>query len=429
MRALTISMALAGALSAAPLHAATLLLCGKLVDVTSLTVREAQTVRVEENRITSVEAGYRDGQSGDTLVDLRGATCMPGLMDMHVHLVLEVSPRSQVERFTLAGTDYAIRAVANAEKTLMAGFTLVRDLGDRNYGATIALRNAIDAGIVRGPRILSAGKSIATTGGHADLTNGRKRDLSFDLGPQGGVVNGPLEAREAVRQRYKNGADLIKITATGGVLSVAKSGQNPQFMKDELEAIIATARDYGMKVAAHAHGNEGMYRAVQAGIDSIEHGTFMDERTMLLMKEKGTWYVPTITAGNWVAEKSEIPGFFPELVRPKAAAIGPLIQETFSQAYRMGVPIAFGTDTGVSAHGENAREFQLMVEAGMPPLETIRAATLYGARLAGVDAELGSIRAGKLADIVAVPGDPREDITLMSRVSFVMKDGFIYRQP
>ena len=210
---------------------------------------------------------------------------------------------------------------------------------------------------------------------------------------------------------------------------MAKSGQNPQFMMDELEAIITTARDYGMKVAAHAHGTEGMYRAVQAGIDSIEHGTFMDERTMLLMKEKGTWYVPTITAGKWVADKAEVDGFFPELVRPKAATIGPLIQETFAQAYRMGVPIAFGTDTGVSPHGENAREFELMVEAGMPPLETIRAATLYGARLAGVEAELGSLRAGKLADIVAVPGDPREDISLMSRVSFVMKDGVIYRQP
>jgi len=412
-----------------PAQAATLLHCGKLIDVSALRVLESQTVRVEKQKITAVDAGFSDPSTGDSVVDLTSSTCMPGLMDMHVHLVLEYGPRSYIERFTLNATDYAIRSVANAQKTLQAGFTLVRDLGDRSFGAPIALRNAIDAGVVQGPRILASGKSIATTGGHADPTNGRRRDLSFDVGPQGGVINSPDQAREAVRKRYKDGADLIKITATGGVLSVAKSGQNPQFMLDELMAIVSTARDYDMKVAAHAHGAEGIYRAVKAGVDSIEHGTYMDDRTMELMKSNETWFVPTIMAGKWVAEKASVDGFFPELVRPKAATIGPLIQDTFARAYKTGVPIAFGTDTGVSAHGENAREFQYMVEAGMPALEAIRSATLYSARLAGVEDTLGSVEAGRLADIVAVPDDPREDITTMMRVHFVMKDGVIYKQP
>jgi imidazolonepropionase-like amidohydrolase len=410
-------------------RADTRLLCGKLIDPDSLAVLENQAILVDGNRIRSIEPMPAAAATAGETVDLSSATCMPGLMDMHVHLAVEYGPGTYMESFSLNGTDYAIRAAANAEKTLMAGFTLVRDLGDRSFGEVIALRNAIDKGIVRGPRVLAAGKSIATTGGHADPTNGMRRDLSFDAGPEVGVVDGPYEAREAVRQRYKNGADLIKITATGGVLSVAKSGQNPQFMQDELDAIVATARDYGMKVAVHAHGAEGMHRAVEAGVDSIEHGTYMEERTMKLMKSRGTWYVPTIVAGRWVAEKSEVDGFFPELVRPKAAAIGPLIQDTFAQAYRIGVPIAFGTDSGVSPHGANAREFQFMVEAGMPALEAIRSATLHAAQLAGVESSLGRIEPGKLADIIAVPEDPRDDITTMMRVSFVMKDGVIHKRP
>ncbi len=423
-----IGVILVGLLAVSQAQASTLLQCGKLIDVETLKVLEERTIRIEGNLIQAVESGFFDGTANDDVVDLKESTCMPGLMDMHVHLAHEFSPQHYIERFQMNGPDYAIRAVVNAEKTLMAGFTLVRELGDQSYGESIALRNAINKGEVIGPRILAVGKSIATTGGHADPTNGRSRKLMYDVGPQGGVVNGPFEAREAVRKRYKNGADMIKITATGGVLSVAKSGQNPQFMMDELEAIIATARDYGMPVAAHAHGTEGMYRAVAAGVDSIEHGTYMDERTMKLMKKKGTWYVPTITAGRWVQEKAEIDGFFPEIVRPKAATIGPLIMENFAKAYREGVPIAFGTDTGVSAHGDNAREFELMVEAGMPPLEAIRSATLNAARLTRTEGTLGSIKAGYLADVIAVPEDPRQDISTMSRVNFVMKDGVVFKR-
>jgi imidazolonepropionase-like amidohydrolase len=230
-----------------------------------------------------------------------------------------------------------------------------------------------------------------------------------------------------VRQRYKDGADFIKITATGGVLSLASSGDNPQFMSDELEAVVATATDYGMHVAAHSHGTEGMKRAVLAGVRSIEHGTFMTDEIMELMKERGTFYVPTISAGRFVAEKSAEEGYLPAIVRPKAAAVGPQIQETFGRAYRAGVTIAFGTDAGVSPHGTNALEFAYMVEAGMPPMEAIQSATVTAARLLGAENDLGSIAAGKLADIVAVGGNPLEDISELQRVRFVMKDGQIVR--
>ncbi len=310
----------------------------------------------------------------------------------------------------------------------MAGFTTVRNPGDDGK-ATVALRKAIEQGLVPGPRIFTAGKSLATTGGHADPTNGLNSRLRGDPGPADGVVNGPADAAKAVRQRYKEGADFIKITATGGVLSVAKSGQNPQFTEAELEAIVATAADYGFHVAAHAHGTEGMKRAIRAGVRSIEHGTFMDDEAMELMKQHGTYWVPTILAGVTVAERAAIDGYFPDLVRPKAAAIGPVIQETFARAYRAGVKIAFGTDSGVSPHGDNAREFALMVEGGMPPMEAIRSATRVGAELLGIEDEVGTLEAGKLADLVAVAGDPLADVSALESVAFVMKEGVVYKRP
>ena len=356
------------------------------------------------------------------------ATVMPGLMDMHVHLSSQHGgPQTYLERFSLNEADYALKAANYAEITLDAGFTTVRNLGD-GYHETVSLRNAISKGYATGPRIFTVGKSIATTGGHADPSNGLSHLLRPDVGPKQGVVNGEVEAREAVRSRYQDGADLIKITATGGVLSVAKSGQNPQFMTDELEAIVQTAKDYGMTVAVHAHGKEGMKRAIVAGVDSIEHGTYMDDEVRDLMKQKGTYYVPTILAGKFVADKAKIDGYFPELVRPKAAAIGPLIQNTFEKAHKAGVKIAFGTDSGVSAHGDNAQEFSLMVEAGMSEADAILSATVNSAALLGVSDTLGTLEAGKFADLVAVVGNPLEDITLLESVYFVMKDGKIYKQ-
>lgn len=406
----------------------TLIYAGNAFTGTSSALQKDVTVIIEGNKIKAVKEGFIEPGPGDDVIDLKNHTIMPGLMDMHVHLSSQHGgPQTYLERFSLNEADLALRAADYAHTTLQSGFTTVRNLGD-SYNETIALRNAINKGIAAGPRIYTVGKAIATTGGHADSSNGFAQTLRPHVGPKQGVVNGEVEAREAVRARYQDGADLIKITATGGVLSVAKSGQNPQFMTDELNAIVETAKDYGMTVAVHAHGKEGMKRAIEAGVDSIEHGTYMDDDIRALMKAKGTFYVPTILAGKFVADKAKIDGFFPALVRPKAAAIGPLIQKTFERAHKAGVKIAFGTDSGVSAHGDNAKEFALMVEAGMTPADTLLSATVNGAELLGVSDILGTLSPGKYADIVAVAGNPLDDITLMERVSFVMKDGVVYKQ-
>lgn len=414
-------------LAGQPALAATYLHAGKLITAENNQVLTEQTIIIDGNKIVAVERGYLTPAAGDTLIDLSQHTVLPGLMDMHTHFSSQLSATSYGEGQRLNEADFALRGAVFAEKTLLAGFTTVRELGDSHH-VSVALRKAIAQGYVKGPRIFAAGKSLATTGGHADPTNGLAYLLQGDPGPKEGVINGADDARKAVRQRYKDGADLIKITATGGVLSVAKSGMNPQFSDEELAAIVSTARDYGFKVAVHAHGKEGMQRAIKAGVDSIEHGTFMDKETIALMKKHGTYYVPTISAGKWVQQKAEIDGFFPELVRPKAQAIGPLIQKTFGEAYKAGVKIAFGTDAGVGAHGDNWLEFVYMTEAGMPALAALQAATIEGAKLLGMEQELGSIKVGKLADIIAVPGDPLQDIQLMGQVSFVMKDGQVFKQ-
>jgi imidazolonepropionase-like amidohydrolase len=408
--------------------AATVLHCGKLVDVQAQRVLSQMTVVVDGPTIRRVESGFLQAGSGDQVVNLRTHTCMPGWIDSHVHLTEEYSQQSDVERFRLNSPDIAFRSVVYSERTLLAGFTTVRDVGGAG-NVNIALRNAINRGLVKGPRVYTAGRSLATTGGHADRTNGLRADLVRQPTPEEGVVNSVDDARRAVRARYQDGADLIKITATGGVLSVAASGQNPQFTEEEIRAVVEIAKDYDFKVAAHAHGAEGMKRAVRAGVASIEHGTYMDDETIALMKKHGTYYVPTIIAGKWVGEKSKIDGFFPEIVRPKAAEIGPLIQGTFAKAFKAGVKIAFGTDTGVSGHGDNAREFQYMVEAGMATLSAIRAATIESATLLGIEKNAGIVEVGKWADIVATPEDPTQDITTMQRVGFVMKNGVIYKRP
>ena len=406
-------------------YADTLIHAGRLVDVAASEVLTEQTIRVREDRIVAVTPGYAEDEAAE-VIDLRGATVMPGFMDMHVHLLQELDPpTSYAEGFYMNSADIALRATVYARRTLEAGFTTVRDLGARDIEAGFALRNAINQGIVAGPRIFAAGKSIATTGGHADPTNGLREDLRGDPGPKEGVINGPDEALKAVRQRYKDGSDVIKLTVTGGVLSLAKSGDNPQFTDDELGAIMTAARDYNFVVAVHAHGAEGMKRAIRAGVDSVEHGTYMDAEAMELMKERGTWYVPTISAGKWVADLSEQEGKLPDVVRPKAAAVGPKIQSTLAEAFRKGVPIAFGTDAGVSPHGANGREFIFMVEAGMPVMEALRAATVNAATLLRMDNELGQLKPGYFADVVAVPGDPLSDVTLLESPHFVMKGGAV----
>ena len=407
-------------------HADTIIYAGSLIDGVSDVARAEVSIVVVEGKFEAIEEGFIAPNPDDTVIDLREYTVMPGLMDMHVHLRIEHSKDSYTERFFMNPTDFALRATVYAERTLMAGFTTVRDLGDDGV-VVKSLKNAINQGWIVGPRIFAAGKSLATTGGHADPTNGLVEEFKGDPGPKEGVINGADDARKAVRQRYKDGADLIKLTATGGVLSLAKSGENPQFTEEELDAIVETAKDYGFTVAVHAHGAEGMKRAVEAGVTSIEHGTYMTDEVMTLMKRHGTYYVPTILAGTWVAEKAEEDGYFPEIVRPKAAAIGPVIKDTFARAYEAGVKIAFGTDTGVSPHGENAREFELMAEGGMPAMEIIQSATMEGAKLLRIEDTLGSVEAGKIADLVAVRGDPLAQMSLMSDISFVMKDGVVYK--
>jgi cytosine/adenosine deaminase-related metal-dependent hydrolase len=403
----------------------TYLQCGQLIDVRQLQVLKEKTIVIEGNKIVDILDGYSSGSTTDKVVNLKTSTVMPGLMDMHVHIENETNPNRYLEGFTQSQADIAYGSLRFAERDLMAGFTSVRDLG--GSGANIAMRKAIQKGYVVGPRIYTAGKSIATTGGHADPTNNYRPDLMGDPGPKEGVINGVEDAYKAVRQRYKDGSDLIKITASGGVLSMATNGENPQFTEEEIKAIVAAANDYGFKVAAHCHGVEAMKRAIRGGVNSIEHGTLMDESVFPLMKQYGTYLVPTIIAGKSAADSAKIPGYFPSMVAKKALEIGPRIQNTFSKAYKAGVKIAFGTDAGVYAHGSNWKEFVYMTEGGMPFLETIQSATWNSADLMGTQAILGSIEKNKLADIIAVEGDPTKNVSLMEKVNFVMKDGVVYK--
>ena len=394
----------------------------KYIDVVNGNVLNDYSITIDDGIIISIEKGFI--KTTDNIIDLRGLVLMPGLMDMHVHFGQEYQSKAErpikVERET-----QAILATAHAATTLKAGFTTVRQVGDSGF-VSISLRDAIASGHVIGPRIFTAGKSIATTGGHADPTNGKAIDDYDYPTPEQGVINGPYESYTAVRQRYKDGADGIKLTVTGGVLSVAKSGDNPQFTEEEIEAVVNAAKDYGMWVAVHAHGAEGMKRAVLAGVNSVEHGTFMTEEVMDLMIERGTYYVPTISAGEFVADKAKIDNYFPEIVRPKAASVGPQIGSTFGKAYKRGVKIAFGTDVGVQAHGTNWKEFVYMVKYGMDPMSAIQSATVETAKLLGEFDSIGSISVGKIADIIAVSGNPIKNIKNMENVVFVMKDGKVF---
>jgi|TARA_B110000444_G_scaffold50531_1_gene46545 imidazolonepropionase-like amidohydrolase len=406
---------------ALPITSSTVIYTSSYVDVINGTVVNNSSIKIDNGLITDIKTGYIKLTKDDNLIDLRGQTLMPGFMDMHVHFGGEYQSKAQRPVKTERETE-AILATAHALTTLKAGFTTVRQVGDSGLIA-ITLRDAINAGYVNGPRIFASGKSIATTGGHADPTNGLSADSYEYPVAEDGVINGPYDAYAAVRQRYKDGADGIKLTVTGGVLSVAKSGDNPQFTLEEVDAVVKAATDYGMWVAVHAHGAKGMKRAVIAGVDSVEHGTFMTEEVMDLMIERGTYYVPTISAGEFVAEKAKIDNYFPEIVRPKAISVGPQIGATFNKAYNRGVKIAFGTDAGVQPHGTNWKEFVFMVQYGMPNMVAIQSGTIETAKLLKIDKELGSIEVGKIADLVSVNGNPLIDITVMEDISFVMKDG------
>jgi imidazolonepropionase-like amidohydrolase len=409
--------------------------CGRLLDVGSGRWMEHAMIEVRDGRVVSVttEAGgapATGSASGRERIDLSGYACLPGLIDMHVHLTSAIKPRGEgfSDHLFQNPEDAAYESVGFAEKTLLAGFTTVRDLG-ADKALNVAMKRAVEKGWIRGPRIVASGNGIGSTGGHADGTDALKRDFGSDPGPQDGIINSVDDARKAVRWRYKEGADVIKLVDTGGVLDLSSSGDNAQLTEEEIRAVVVTAKDYGFKVAVHAHGAEGINRALRAGVDSIEHGTYLDTESIKLFKKTGAYYVPTLAAGKFVADKAKLPDYFPDVVRPKAAAIGPLMQGTFARAYKAGVNIAFGTDSAVSAHGDNAKEFVYMVEAGATPLDAIRSATLAAARLLGKQGDLGSVEKGKIADLIAVEGDPLKDVSVLQQVRFVMKGGVVARSP
>ena len=392
--------------------------CGGLFDSAAGKMLTDQVVTIEGNRFSSVESF--NNQTID--LDYGKQYCLPGLMDMHTHLSFENNPDFYIQKYQNNEADVAFNSVLFAQRTLAAGFTTVRDVGDM-FNVTIALKKAINNGTIPGPRVFTAAKSLATTGGHADPSNGYRDGLFPHTTPEHGVINGPSDAMRAVRQRYQDGADLIKITATGGVLSQAASGDNAQFNDDELTALMATAKDYGFKVAAHAHGKAGMLRAIEAGVASIEHGTYLDDEVIKAMKKHGTYLVPTLIAGDWVTEKAKIDGYFPPVVAKKAATIGPVIAGSFNRAFKAGVNIALGTDSGVSEHGRNGEEFGLMVKNGMNETQALQAGTVNAAKLLGQEKNLGQIKAGYLADMVVVNSNPLEDINVMNQIQVVIKDG------
>ena len=399
--------------------------CGTLIDGVSDEPKKNMTVVIEKNKIIAVENGFSNAGGGDKTLDLKTKTVTPGWIDCHVHLSHETNPNAYIERFQLNDVDYAYRSVVFAKRTLLAGFTTVRDAGG---GVVISLKKAINQGIIEGPRIVAAGTPIGSTGSHGDPTNGYRADLMGDPGPRIGVANGVDECIKAVRQRFKDGSDVIKIMATGGVLDVSPNSSGAQYTEEEIKAIVQTANDYGMKVMAHAHGAEGIKRALRAGVISIEHGTLMDDECIELFKKYGAWYVPTVVAGKSVTDSAKIPNYYPPVVAKKAAEIGPKIQSTLGRAYKAGVKIAFGTDAGVYRHGMNWLEFGYMIEAGMKPMDAIKAATISAAELLGMKDQVGSIEVGKFADIVAVDGDPLKDPKVFGKVVFVMKNGDVYKQ-
>ncbi len=405
----------------------TLIYCGNLLDMKSNNSQSNVTIVVEKNKIIAVQNGFTSAQTNDKIVDLKGKFVMPGLIDMHVHIEGETNRELYLKKYQNREADIAFDAHKAAQTTLMAGFTTVRDLG--GSGVNISIRNAINRGIISGPRIFTAGKIISTTGGHGDPTSALSPIYTpTDERFMDGVIDSYDEARKAVRQRYKDGSDFIKITATGGVTSVTKNGKAPHFMEDELRGVIETARDYSFHVAAHAHGAEGMKRALRAGVTTVEHGTLLDDECIALFKEKGAYLVPTITAGKMVADSAKIKGYYPAIIAVKAKEVGEQIQKAFEKAYKSGVKIAFGTDAAVFPHGYNAKEFQYMTEVGMPMIEALRCATVVNASILEMSDQLGTIEANKLADIIAVDSNPLTDPKVMMNVTFVMKDGVVYKK-
>ncbi len=413
----------------------TIVHAGRLLADPAGNVTSEKSVIIKDGVISAIADGYVSGESagaveGDevSIHDLKSMMVLPGLIDSHVHITSENNPKGRLQTVQMSDPDRAITAAGFARKTLMAGFTTVRDVGARGGDAVFALRDGISRGDVIGPRVYSSGSTISVTGGHGDGTQGYRDDVAEILHSTG-VCDGVGSCRNAVREQVRRGADHIKLTATAGVLSNTAAGLEQQFFEDELKAIMDTAHAMGRKVTAHAHGVQGINAALEAGVDSIEHGTYLDKDSIKLFKKHGAYLVPTLLAGATVAKWAEDPdSFLTPPQRAKAAEVGPRMLEMAQRALEGGVKIAFGTDTGVSAHGDNAKEFALLVEAGMSPKEAIIAATLSSADNMGKADKLGSLEPGKWGDLIAVDGDPLTDITELEDVDFVMKGGIAYKQ-
>ena len=382
-----------------------------------------QTITVKDGRIVSVVPGYKSGAKGVTVIDLKNAYVVPGLIDSHVHITSENGPEGRLKEFTDSSVDTAFDGAAFAKVTLEAGFTTVQDVGGSN-DSVFGPRDAIARGAVAGPRMRAAGQAISITGGHGDVNGYSSPVMKLFTGTN--ICNGADDCRRAVRQQVKEGADVIKITATGGVLSNTSAGLEQQFTNDELAAIVEAAHAMGRQVTGHAHGKAGIDAALRAGIDSIEHGTYLDDETIALFKEHDATLVPTVLAGVTVTGWTNEP-WLPEASREKAAIVGPLMLDMLRRAHEGGVNVAFGTDTGVSRHGQNAKEFALMVEAGFTPEDAIRSATVIASKHLEMNSDIGTLEAGKYADLIAMTADPLKKITELESVDFVMKGGVVHK--
>ncbi len=400
---------------------------GQLLDKPGSASKGPSTIIVKNGKIAEIQSGYQAGPDGATTVDLKDRFVLPGLIDSHVHLDSDAGGNAALlESITSSDAQTAYRAAGNAKKTLMAGFTTVRNLGD-GTGATLALRDAIAAGDLPGPRIIDAGRSISTTSGHMDGKNGLGEDLHGSISDDN-VCDGTESCRLAVRKQIRRGVDVIKIATTGGVNSRIGVGVGRQIFDDEVKALVDTAHLYGKKVAVHAHGNDGVNAALAAGADSIEHGTMLDDASVKIFKQAGAYYVPTLSTVNGYLERlAANPDAYPPDVLAKVKWRIEVTGKSLAIAYPAGVKIAFGTDAGVSKHGRNADEFELMVKHGMPASAAIEAATMNAATLLGVEKEVGSLEPGKAADIIAVSGDPTKDVTVLKNVQFVMKSGVVHK--
>ena len=405
----------------------TVIHAGQLLDKPGSAPRGPSTIVIRDGKVAEVMTGFQPGPAGATLIDLKDKFVLPGLIDSHVHLDSDAGGNAAlIESITDSPARAAFRAAGNAKKTLMAGFTTVRNLGDGS-GATLALRDAVAAGELPGPRIVDAGRSISTTSGHMDATLSVSEDLHSAIG-QENLCDGVESCRQAIRKQIRRGVDVIKIATTGGVNSRIGTGLGRQLFDDEVKALVDTAHLYGKKVAVHAHGDDGVNAALAAGADSIEHGTMLTDESIKLFKSAGAYYVPTLSTVNGYLERlAANPAAYPPDVLAKVQWRIGVTGKSLAKAYPAGVKIAFGTDAGVSKHGRNADEFELLVKHGMPASAAIQAATMNAATLLGVDKEVGSLEPGKAADIIAVAGNPIADVTVLKSVKFVMKDGRVFK--